>query len=207
MLQAWMPGKLEDFLFYALAIMAIPMALGVLFDRAIIRSGFMLIGVFGSICGLFLILQAQFLALAQLMIYAVGITLVVVIALMLTNPKLEKDAVPGAPHQQLRSFLVAGALFFMIYCALRSETWPLRTDAMSPDAQTIGIALTTTYALPFEFASILLLAALVGAIMLAKAERQVSEKEGVSNGSSEPGAPATLFERDPSTSGKLSSRS
>ena len=207
MLQAWMPGKLEDFLFYALAIMAIPMALGVLFDRAIIRSGFMLIGVFGSICGLFLILQAQFLALAQLMIYAVGITLVVVIALMLTNPKLEKDAVPGAPHQQLRSFLVAGALFFMIYCALRSETWPLRTDAMSPDAQTIGIALTTTYALPVEFASILLLAALVGAIMLAKAERQVSEKEGVSNGSSEPGAPATLFERDPSTSGKLSSRS
>src|SRR5579883_1841405 len=94
-LRAWIPGKLDDFLFYLLAVMAIPMALGVLFDRTIIRSGFLLIGVFGSICGLFLVLQAQFLALAQLMIYAVGITLVVVIALMLTNPKLEKEASPG----------------------------------------------------------------------------------------------------------------
>lgn len=206
-LQAWMPGKLEDFLFYALGIMAIPMALGVLFDRAIIRSGFLLIGVFGSICGLFLILQAQFLALAQLMIYAVGITLVVVIALMLTNPRLEKDVVPGAPHQQLRSFLVAGGLFFMIYCALRSESWPLSSEAVSPDTQTIGMALTTTYALPFEFASVLLLAALVGAIMLAKAERQVNENEELSNGATQPGTPATLFERDPAAGGTFSSRS
>ncbi len=94
-------GHLEGIVFYALAIIVIPCALGVIFDRVVIRSGFALIGVFGSICGLFLLLQAQFLALAQLMIYAVGITLVVVIALMLTNPRLEKDSSPVIPKERL----------------------------------------------------------------------------------------------------------
>jgi len=65
---------------------------GVLIDRNIIRAGFILIGVFGCISVLFLLLQAQFLAMAQMMIYAVGITLVVVIALMLTNRILNTSA-------------------------------------------------------------------------------------------------------------------
>lgn len=204
-LKAWIPGRIDDFLFYVLAIMAIPFALGVLFDRAIIRSGFLLIGVFGAICGLFLVLQAQFLALAQLMIYAVGITLVVVIALMLTNPKLEKEAAPGMINQQPGGFLVAGALFFTIYCALRSESWPLSSEPMSPDVQTIGMALTTTYALPFEFASVLLLAALVGAIMLAKAEPKIKQKDEPPKEPVEQVPPATLFERDTSTTSTYSS--
>src|ERR1700722_16746330 len=91
LLSNYLQGHLEGLVFYFLAILAIPCALGVIFDRVIIRSGFFLICVFGAISGIFLLLQAQFLALAQLMIYAVGITLVVVIALMLTNPRLETD--------------------------------------------------------------------------------------------------------------------
>lgn len=171
----WAEGSLEIWIFYILAALAIPFAYGVVFDRAVIRSGFLLIGVFGSICGLFLLLQAQFIAMAQLMIYAVGITLVVVIALMLTNPKLETDYLNAASgHNKLIAFFVSTGLFVMVYLALRSETWPINTtDVVSPDnVAVIGRALTTTYALPFEFASVLLLAALVGAIMLAKAERK-----------------------------------
>src|ERR1700722_20044172 len=91
LLTNWAQANVESFVLYLLAAIAIPCAFSVLFDRVIIRSGFFLIGVFGAICGLFLILQAQFLALAQLMIYAVGITLVVVIALMLTNPRSEQE--------------------------------------------------------------------------------------------------------------------
>src|SRR3990167_3562619 len=90
-LSAWAQQNVEGPLFYLLAFIAIPLAYGVLFDPRIIRCGFLLIGVFGAVSGLFFLLQAQFLALAQIMIYAVGITLVVVIALMLTNPKLEHD--------------------------------------------------------------------------------------------------------------------
>jgi NADH:ubiquinone oxidoreductase subunit 6 (subunit J) len=171
LLNNWAQANVETFMLYLLAAIAIPCAFSVLFDRAIIRSGFFLIGVFGAISGLFLILQAQFLALAQIMIYAVGITLVVVIALMLTNARLEKDFSSVEPTERVGGLLVAALFFLTIYLALRSETWPVSSLYMRADnVQQIGIALLTNYALPFEFASVLLLAALMGAILLAKAD-------------------------------------
>ncbi|MBX9670333.1 MAG: NADH-quinone oxidoreductase subunit J [Candidatus Obscuribacterales bacterium] len=178
----------ETALFYVIAILAISLSVGVISDRNIIRSGFILIGVFGAISGLFLMLQAQFLALAQVMIYAVGITLVVVIALMLTNPRSEREAVitegdefsqeTGAVQfiqrlQQGTPAFVAVFSFFTIYLAIRSESWTPVTEKVSTDnVKVLGEALTTVYSLPFEFASVLLLAALIGAIMLAKAEKR-----------------------------------
>lgn len=183
----------ETAVFYAIAILAIALSVGVISDRNVIRSGFLLIGVFGAISGLFLLLQAQFLALAQVMIYAVGITLVVVIALMLTNPKSEKDSsyeeIASANQdgsmlgQLLRAkgalpALVGALSFFTIYVAIRSESWVSTQEPVAADnVRVLGEALTTKYSLPFEFASVLLLAALIGAIMLAKADPKVSPND------------------------------
>lgn len=181
LLTNFMQAHLEGMVFYMLAIVAIPCALGVIFDRVIIRSGFFLIGVFGAISGLFLLLQAQFLALAQLMIYAVGITLVVVIALMLTNPRLQHDKSLTISKQNLAGLAVAAVFFLLIYIALRSESWPVSSLQMSADnVKLIGVSLMTTYILPFEFASLLLLAALMGAILIAKAEpkQDIKKLEG-----------------------------
>ncbi len=168
-------GNLEQAVFYLLAIIAIPLAYGVVSDRNIVRSGFLLIGVFSTIAGLFVLLSAQFLALAQIMIYGVGITLVVVIALMLTNPKVEKEVVPALSAHKVPALIVSCFLFMCVYLALRSaENWPLKADvaALSPAANLsrLGESLLTNYSFHFEFASILLLAALIGAVMLAKAE-------------------------------------
>jgi len=176
----------EMILFYIIAIIAIPFAVGVIFDKNVIRSGFLLIGVFGGISAIFLLLKAQFLALAQIMIYAVGITLVVVIALMLTSDKLnseiasEEQDIENEPAilqlidktKKAFPFLVAWLSFLTIYLSLRTEGWiPLNKAAEGVDnLEIIGTALTTSYSLPFEFASVLLLAALIGAIMLAKAQ-------------------------------------
>jgi len=66
---------METWMFYVLSALAICLGVGVLHDRVVIRSGFILIGVFGTIAGFFLLLSAQFLAMAQIMIYAVAITL------------------------------------------------------------------------------------------------------------------------------------
>lgn len=174
-LQAWMALHADAYeanLFYILAALAIPCAYGVIFDRAVIRSGFLLIGVFGAISGLFLLLQAQFLAMAQIMIYAVGITLVVVIALMLTNPKSDRDPSPAIPQSRLAGFSVAILIFITIYSALRTGSFhQVAEKAAMPNLLLIGTALTTTYALPFEFASVMLLASMVGAIMLAKSDK------------------------------------
>ena len=163
--------SIETWRFYVLAALAIPFAYGVILDRDIIRSGFLLIGVFGAISGLFLILQAQFIAMAQIMIYAVGITLVVVIALMLTNPRMDLDLKPAAGNSKLTGFVVSFVLFAVIYMAIRSEYWPVKAELPSAsNVAVIGAAITGQYSLPFEFASVLLLAALMGAIMLAKNE-------------------------------------
>jgi len=164
----------EAGLFYLLAFIALPLAYGVIFDPRIIRCGFMLIGVFGAISGIFFLLQAQFLALAQLMIYAVGITLVVVIALMLTNPRMEHDVAPVVAGNRLPAVITGIGLFVVIYLALRSETWQVRNNipmvAPSENVLRLGQWLLGYYSLPFEFASVLLFVALVGAVMLAKAD-------------------------------------
>jgi NADH:ubiquinone oxidoreductase subunit 6 (subunit J) len=179
----WMTSNaqhIDAILFYIFATLAIPVAYGVIFERNIIRSGFWLIGLFGAISVLFLILQAQFLAMAQIMIYAVGITLVVVIALMLTNPRMEQELSPGINQHSVGTFAIALLLFMTIYMSVRSEGWPekpLDMTTQSSNVLVIGRALTTDYSLPFEFSSVLLLAALIGAIMLAKSEPAKSEAE------------------------------
>jgi NADH:ubiquinone oxidoreductase subunit 6 (subunit J) len=192
----WMTSNAEHvdaILFYIFATLAIPVAFGVIFERNIIRSGFWLIGLFGAISVLFLILQAQFLAMAQIMIYAVGITLVVVIALMLTNPRMEQELSPGINQHSVGTFAIALLLFMTIYMSVRSEGWPVKSapDLTEQPANVlvIGRALTTDYSLPFEFSSVLLLAALIGAIMLAKSEPAKSEAEysdQTSEGTTEP---------------------
>jgi len=162
-LQAWMSGNADSFeaaCAYILAAIALPFAYGVIFDPKIIRSGFLLIGVFACMGGLFLLLQAQFLAMAQIMIYAVGITLVVVIALMLTNQKQEVEENTAIVANQYLGFVVALFLFMTIYMSLFGEQFPITVEkAVTPNLVLIGTALCTTYALPFEFSSILLLAA------------------------------------------------
>jgi NADH-quinone oxidoreductase subunit J len=112
------------------------------------------------------------------MIYAVGITLVVVIALMLTNPKLEMDMEPSVPTHKMPGVVAGIVVFITIYLALRSEIWqvhnmPYGANPVAPNENIlrIGTALLSYYALPFEFASVLLLIALVGAVMLAKADQ------------------------------------
>lgn len=170
---AWSQQYFEVGAFYALALLVLPFAFGALLDKNIIRAGFILIAVFGGIAGISTLLQAQFLAMAQVMIYAVGITLVVVIALMLTNPKMEQEGSTAVSEQQVPAIIISLLVFATTYLALRSELWPVvspLTETPADNILTIGVALLRDYALPFEFASILLLVVLMGAVMLAKHE-------------------------------------
>lgn len=186
--------NVEIWAFYVLTTLSICLAIGVLADRVVIRSGFILIGVFGTISGIFLLLSAQFLALAQIMIYAVGITLMVVIALMLTNPRLEREqavvyydeSLPPlakifASCKRNLSLWTAVFSFVTLYAALIGENhWPISDQSVSPDAvKVLGEALVTNYSIPFEFASVLLLAALMGAIMLAKGEPKNTDDDNL----------------------------
>ncbi|MGH9551246.1 MAG: NADH-quinone oxidoreductase subunit J family protein, partial [Terriglobales bacterium] len=93
-------------------------------------------------------------------------------------------------QHSIGAFITALMLFVVIYMATRSEGWPVKSQPVAADnTAVIGRALTTDYALPFEFSSVLLLAALVGSIMLAKSEPAVEELE-YSSSADDAGEPA-----------------
>jgi NADH-quinone oxidoreductase subunit J len=151
------------------AVILLP-AVAVVTSRNIIHAAFWLVPVFLGVAGEFLLLHAEFLAAIQVLIYAGAITVLLLFALMLTRGVAEG-------HVRQTNELVAGAIlgvgFFtaIIVMVITGQRWA--TTALTPAADgtaALGTSLLTTYLLPFEVASVLLLAAMIGAIVLSRKE-------------------------------------
>jgi len=165
---------LESLLFAMFAGTAIGCALGVVFHRNPVHCALLLVGVLLSLSGLFLLLNAQFVAALQVIVYAGAIMVLFVFVVMLLNVKGETPLLtPGAAKGF--GFLFALLLFAeLLWTALspsgeedvRLELAALPDGFGSPAA--IGRVLYTTWLYPFEITSILLLVAVVGAVVLAK---------------------------------------
>ena len=150
--------------------------LGVVFFRKIIYSALFLGIVFVCVALLYLLLNADFLAAAQILIYVGAINVLIVFAIMLINKPgneiTEKKITFG---DFLSGFSVLGLFIFLIFMILNTP-WILPTSIIKefdPSAQSINIIvihLLTDLLLPFELLSILLLVALVGAITIARKE-------------------------------------
>lgn len=137
-------------------------------------SALFLVLNFASLAGLYLILHAQFIAVAQVIVYAGAIMVFFLFVIMLLNPEKEKKFFEEKP--KLRIFIiaiVALVLFQLVYMIFLSEPSGQLTQeaAKSIEAGTIeniGKEMFTNYVLPFEAAGYLLLAATIGALVLAK---------------------------------------
>lgn len=154
--------------FGLLAIIAILSALGVVVLRNVFHAALSLILCFLSVAGIYVTLQADFLAAAQVLIYIGAISILIIIAIMLT-----RDVAQGSPSNRLRlPALFAGALFFVVVTyAVINTRWQIASDL--PDAPTtaaIGDRLFGGggFILPVEIAPLLLLAAIIGAIVLVR---------------------------------------
>lgn len=157
--------------------LAIVCALIALFHRSVVHSAFALLGTLGGMAGLYLTLGADFLAMTQILIYVGGILVLILFGLMLTPTD------PGE-RQLKRVFgglaLVGGigAMFvFKLRGILRWDAASLKADELpppSPTVEEIGLAFLRRdeYLLPFELASVVLLAALVGAVYIARRRYQ-----------------------------------
>jgi NADH-quinone oxidoreductase subunit J len=160
------------FAFYFLAALTLLSALGVVRSRSIIHAGYWLLPCFIGIAGLFAALEAHFFFVVQLLIYAGAILVLILFAVMLTRNAGHPDrkranrlVIPAA----IASLATAGATCWI----LAGHPWTLAgLPAASPADQTqmLGKALITTYALPFEVASLVLVAALIGAVVVAKSD-------------------------------------
>lgn len=143
----------------------------VAFSKNLIYSAFALFGTFAGVAGAFILLSADFVGLTQVMVYAGGILILTVFAVMLTS-KIEstEKSNPVANYKAVVPAVFA-LIVFLSYIVVNGE-WKM-TDKMVHETTIteIGNALLTDYLLPFELISVLLLMAMVGAAIITR--RQV----------------------------------
>lgn len=166
--------------FFIIAGVLLVSALGMVFLPRIVYSAVSMILAFLSVAGIFVLLNADFVAVSQIIIYAVGITIVMIFAIMLTATDEDKKLWVAAKFRTLFAFGAAGLFFIGIVAASIFTVFPLQVPfetviqklQTEGTAGTIGNSLLTTYVLPFEILSLLLLAAMVGAIFIAGKDRE-----------------------------------
>ncbi len=164
---------LSDPAFFGLSLLAILGALGVIMEKNIVRAGFSLVICFGAIAGTYFALKAPFVGASQILIYAVGIMLVIVFALMLTSQKHDLPKIKNESTRNLINAVISIGIFATFSYALTGNKWfPNEVISCSRNTEVIGLKLLGDYALPFELISVLLLSALIGAIVIAKRDKK-----------------------------------
>ena len=163
--------RLTDLIFYAFAVMTIGGAAGCAFSRNIIYSAWALLFAFMGVAGLYVFLGADFPAVAQVLIYVGGILVLILFAIMLTkqigeDPKLT-NAHLALPVGAALAVVTVGTLSYM---AVMAPWKVVAKPSYEPVSAALGTAFLTDFLLPFEVASVVLLAALVGAVIIARKE-------------------------------------
>jgi NADH:ubiquinone oxidoreductase subunit 6 (subunit J) len=157
-------------IFYILAAFTVWAAAVVVLGKNIVRAAVALIFTFCGMAALYVLLDAEFLAAVQVLIYVGGITILLLFAIMLTSG-ISSTAARVVNEQTAFSAIAAiGLLVGLIYASTRGIAVMVGPPRLPETAPFLGRLLLTTYALPFEAVSILLLAAMVGAIVLARKE-------------------------------------
>jgi len=161
-----------EILFYALSAFAIVSAVMVLISKNPIHSVLWLILVFFAISGHYILLNAQFLAIVNIIVYAGAIMVLFLFVIMLMN--VNKDKEPQKQHLVKFIGVIAGGSFLTLLIALVKQTSQLQGKTVLLKEGTIGLihplgkALFSDYVVPFEISSVLFLSAMVGAVIIGK---------------------------------------
>lgn len=164
---------MELLIFYPLAGFCLMLALGVVMNKSPISSALCLIGMMLGLAAIFALQQAHFIAILQVIIYAGAIMVLFMFVIMLLNLKGTDEAWRSRDRNTLLTVLTAllalGALY-KIVCVIFEVDFDKAAEVPETfgTAAVVGETLFTKFVLPFEVASILLLAAMVGAVVLAK---------------------------------------
>jgi len=154
-----------------LSAMLISAALGVVLLSNIVYSAFLLGGVFICISGIYILLNADFVAAAQILIYVGAINVLILFAIMLVNKTEDFVAIPRRWIRSGSTALVCLGLFALLGTMVLITPWQISTTSPAVIENTmvaLGKHFFSDFLLPFELASILLLIAMIGAIVLAR---------------------------------------
>lgn len=165
----------EGVQFVSLGILGVFMlvaALGVVLLSNIVYSAFLLAMVFVSISGLYILLNAGFVAAAQVLVYVGAVNILILFGIMLVNKREDFQPVSNAWIGKAATGVVCLGLFTLLSSMVLATSWQLSSAPPAGEAaiEIIGQHFFSDFLLPFELASVLLLMALVGAIILARRE-------------------------------------
>jgi NADH-quinone oxidoreductase subunit J len=155
--------------FYALALLTVAAGLGVVLTTNVVHSALALMGTLLGVAAMFVLLGADFLGVVQLLVYVGGILVLTLFAVMLTSRvdvRVSNRAVGRLPAL-LVTLLVCGAMMRAVTTTAWVTTAP---SAPAPTIYGVGNAFLGTYVLPFEIASLVLLVALIGAVVISRKE-------------------------------------
>jgi NADH-quinone oxidoreductase subunit J len=157
-------------LFYAIAGLTVVSALGVAFSKNVVYSAFSLMGTLLGAAGLYVFLGADFVAVVQLLVYVGGILVLTLFAIMLTH-QISDVEVSNRSVGRLPAFALVSLIGGAMGVAMFRASWHVEPmTASQPTTYGIGDSFLNQYLLPFELASVVLLTALVGAIVLSRKE-------------------------------------
>jgi len=162
----------ETLTFFALALLTLFPAVLVVTAKNIFHAGLWLIPTLVGVAGIFLTLGAEFLAAIQILVYVGGIMVLLLFAILLTRGIADPEA-RVHNRQTIWAFLFTLALLAMLLLGMKGE-FGLTVSALplqNGSTERMGELLLGRYLLPFEIASLILLAAIIGAIALAKGEK------------------------------------
>jgi NADH-quinone oxidoreductase subunit J len=168
---------MEMVVFFVLAVLAVACGVGVIAQRNAARSALFLLACFCCVAGLYILLNAEFLAMAQLIVYAGAIVVLFLFVVLLLGAEGAQEQ-PGT-RQTLRSargqaYWVAGALLAalllagILWAVVPAAGAPAQALPRADNVRQIGEALLSGFAIPFELTAVVLLAAIVGVVVLAK---------------------------------------
>lgn len=168
-----MENAFKEIAFWALAIVTVGGALGVVRTHNMFRAALLLVVSFVGVAGIFALVNAEFLAVVQLLVYAGGVAVLVIFAAMITTNVTEGNRSTGTqPVALLVSLVLLSALVFAV---VQAEWALLPDDLPGPLADVfvdtpamLGRMLLNEFVLPFEIAGVVLLAAVIGALSLVR---------------------------------------
>ena len=161
---------LEVVTFWGLAVILIGSALAVVLTKNLFHSVLYLALSLTATAGVFLALDAEFLAAVQLLLYAGGVITIVVFAIVVTE-RLVGDRITQTSRSILTGVVLAGALLLGLLRFLRGVDLPVERPVIGVDVtRAIGQVLLTQFVLPFELLAVLLLVGLLGALYFARPE-------------------------------------
>ena len=156
--------------FYLICLVTVVSAGMVAFSRNIIYSAFSLLGTFMGVAGIYVFLGADFVAAVQVLIYVGGILVLILFAVMLTH-RITDVEITNRAAGTVPALLVIGVFIYLLIQTIRETPWVKAKEVVyAATTAKIGDSFLYEYLLPFELASLVLLGAMIGAVVLSRKE-------------------------------------